>query len=313
LNRAKDRGTKNGPDCDDPIHREATPREQLMTGLAVVFLVLSAVALRQIEHAPEDPGQLPATLLLALCLPLGIDALVGFVRRSDFTGPAIRRLLVLLLIPPFRIALSPYAARCCVFLPTLGWQKADLDLYERMERTFGIPMLFMAVLILPILAVELFWANWVAEHAIVRLILDLGTAAIWIAFCVEFIVMTTLAPKKLAYIARNWINLAIIVMPFLAFLRGLQGVRLLWLGKGLTKAAKALKVYRMRGLGLRGWRGMVALDLMERLLHRTPERRLERLREILAEQERKEARLRQRIRDLESQVNAEKDAGDGPD
>lgn len=313
MNPDEDPATRPSPDCDDPIHREATPREQLMTSLALVFLILAALTLHQVEEAADDSDYLPATLLLALWLPLGIDALIGFARRGDFNRPAIQRLLLLLAIPPFRIAQSPYGARSCVFLPMLGWQRADVDLYERMERTFGIPMLFMAVLILPILAVELFWADLVAEHPGIRLFLDLGSMAIWIAFCIEFIVMVTLAPKKLVYMARNWINLAIIVLPFLAFLRGLRGVRLLWLGKGLGKAAKALKVYRLRGLGLRGWRGMVALDLVERLLHRTPERRLKRLREILGEREREIARLRKRIQNLEAQVGKEKEVGDVPD
>jgi voltage-gated potassium channel len=162
----------------------------------------------------------------------------------------------------------------------------------------------MAVLILPILAAELFWTEQVASHAPVRLALDLGTVVIWLAFCVEFIVMSTLAPKKLAYLARNWINLAIIVMPFLAFLRGLRIGRLLWLAKGLGKAVKTFKVYRVRGLWMRGWRGMVALDLLERLIHRTPERRLRRLREVLAERERDISRLRGRIQDLETEVRA---------
>ena len=313
MNPGEDPATRPSHDCDDPIHREATPREQLMTGLALVFLVFAALTLHRVEGAPEDTGYLPGTLLLALWVPLGIDALVGFARRGDFSRPATQRLLLLLAIPPFRIALSPYGAESCVFLPMLGWQRADVDLYERMERTFGIPMLFMAVLILPILAVELFWADLVSEHPGIRLFLDVGALAIWIAFCIEFIVMVTLAPKKLVYMARNWINLAIIVLPFLAFLRGLRGARLLWLGKGLGKAAKALKVYRLRGLGLRGWRGMVALDLVERLLHRTPERRLKRLREILGEREREMARLRERIQDLEAQVGAEKERGDDPD
>jgi len=243
---------------------------------------------------------------------LFIDALVGYWRRADFTWPAARRLLLLWLIPPFRIAQSPYAAESCVWLPALGWQRADQDLYERLERAFSIPMLFMAILILPILAAELFWAEEVAGHAGVRLALDLGTAVIWLAFCVEFIVMSTLAPKKLVYLARNWINLAIIVMPFLAFLRGLKVGRVLWLGKGLGKAVKTLKVYRLRGLWMRGWRGMVALDLLERVVHRTPERRLRRLRETLGERERDIARLRGRIRDLEAEVRAAATKGDDP-
>ena len=302
------------PGCLDRIHLEVTAREQVMSGLALVFLILAAVSLRHIERSPQETGtgDLLVTLLLCLWLPLFIDALVGYWRRADFTWPAARRLLLLWLIPPFRIAQSPYAAESCVWLPALGWQRADQDLYERLERAFSIPMLFMAILILPILAAELFWAEEVAGHAGVRLALDLGTAVIWLAFCVEFIVMSTLAPKKLVYLARNWINLAIIVMPFLAFLRGLKVGRVLWLGKGLGKAVKTLKVYRLRGLWMRGWRGMVALDLLERVVHRTPERRLRRLRETLGERERDIARLRGRIRDLEAEVRAAATKGDDP-
>ncbi len=303
-----------GPDCVDPIHLEVTAREQVMSGLALVFLVLAAVSLQHIERAPQDSdtAELLGALLLSLWLALFIDALVGYWRRAEFTGPAARRLLLLWLIPPFRIAQSPYAARSCVWFPKLGWQRADQNLYERLERAFSIPMLFMAILILPILAAELFWAEQVARHATVHLALDLGTAVIWLAFCVEFIVMSTLAPKKLVYLARNWINLAIIVMPFLAFLRGLKVGRVLWLGKGLGKAVKTLKVYRLRGLWMRGWRGMVALDLLERLVHRTPEGRLRRLRERLAESERDISRLHDRIQDLEAEIQAAANKGDDP-
>ena len=149
------------PDCLDRIHLEVTAREQVMSGLALVFLILAAVSLRHIERSPQDTGtgDLLVTLLLCLWLPLFIDALVGYWRRADFTWPAARRLLLLWLIPPFRIAQSPYAAESCVWLPALGWQRADQDLYERLERAFSIPMLFMAILILPILAAELFWAE----------------------------------------------------------------------------------------------------------------------------------------------------------
>jgi len=294
-----------GRDCPDQIQIEVISLEQVMSGLALAFLVLAALALRQIERAPEhtEASRLLGGTMLALWVALGLDALVGFWRRRVFSWPAVQRLLLLSLIPPFRIAQSPYSAGSCIWLPGLGWRRADQDLYERVERAFAIPMLVMAILILPILAAELFLAKALAEHPGVRLALDLGTALIWLAFCVELIVMSTLASKKLPYLARNWINLAIVVLPFLAFLRGLKAGRALWLGKGLGKAAKTLKAYRLRGLWMRGWRGMVALDLMERLLHRTPERRLTRLREILAERERDMASLRRRIEDLEAELD----------
>jgi len=283
-----------------------------MSALALLFLILTALALRQADRAPDDSAtaHLLGTLLLALWLPLFIDALAGYWHQGDYRWPAARRLLLLWLIPPFRIAQSPYSSGTCIWLPGLGWRRADADLYELLERAFSIPMLFMAVLILPILAAEFFLAEDLADPSGLRLALDLGTVLIWLAFCVEFIVMSTLAPKKLSYLVRNWINLAIIVMPFLAFLRGLQAAQMLGLGKGLAKVAKTLKVYRVRGLWSRGWRGLVALDVLERLIHRTPERRLARLREVLAEREREAERLRARIRNLEAEI---KQSGDGHD
>jgi hypothetical protein len=91
-----------GPDCLDPIHLEVTAREQVMSGLALVFLILAAVSLRHIERSPQDTdtADLLVALLLSLWLPLFIDALAGYWRRSDFTWPAARRLLLLWLIPP---------------------------------------------------------------------------------------------------------------------------------------------------------------------------------------------------------------------
>lgn len=301
--------TASQPDCRAAALRRITGRERLMTGLALLFLVLTALALYHFDHSPEDAGRglVLRWLFLTLWLPLFVDALAGFWHHGDFSRQTMGCLLLLTLIPPYRIALSPYPAWPCVWLPGLGWQVADQDLCERLEQAFSVPMLFIAVLILPVLAGELFWAEEVAARPPLRLALDLGTALIWLAFCVEFIVMSTVAPNKLAYIAHNWVNLAIIALPFLAFLRGFQVARLVSLGK----AAKTLKVYRVRGLWLRAWRGMVALDLLARLIHRTPERRLDRLREVLAEKEHEVLRLRGRIRDLEAELGAARSRDDG--
>lgn len=270
-----------------------------MSGLGLAFLIVTALALYHFDRTPEDAARGLALnwVFLVLWLPLFVDALTGIWRQGDFSWRAGRRLLLLTLIPPYRIALSPYPAWPCIWLPGFGWQVADQDLCERLERVFSVPMLFIAVLILPVLAGELFWADEVDASPGLRLALDLGTALIWISFCVEFIVMSTVAPNKLAYVARNWINVAIILLPFLAFLRGVLALRVIW----LAKLGKTLKVYRLRGLGMRAWRGMVALDLLERLSHRTPEARLARLRGLLAEKEREAARLRQRITHLETQ------------
>ena len=59
----------------------------------------------------------------------------------------------------------------------------------------------------------------------------------------DAIVMVSLAPKKLDYCKRHWINLVIIVLPLVAFLRTLQLFNFL----RIAKASKLAKVYRLRG------------------------------------------------------------------
>ncbi len=293
--------------CPDLIHHGSTNRERVMTCLALLFLILTAFSLHHFNRTPQDveTGRLLGWCFLVLWLPLFLEALEGYWRQGDYTWSSARRLLLLWLIPPYRLAVTTYPAGNCVWFPGLGWQRADQDFFELLERAFSVPMLFIALLILPILAVELFWAKQVQAYPVIGVALDLGTALIWLAFAVEFIVMSTVARKKLVYVVKHWINLAIILLPFLAFVRGFQVIRMLRFGK-------ALKVYRLRGLGLRAWQGLVALEVMERVLHREPESRLQHLREVLKEKEQEAQRIRKRICDMEEEhgLAEKKEAGE---
>jgi voltage-gated potassium channel len=287
--------------CPDRAKEAATRHEALMSGLAIAFLVLTAVALHHFERTPTDleQGQLLGSLMAAVWLPIFVESLIYYSRRGDYSWQTSLKLVLIWLVPPYRLALSTYVTGSCVWLPGLGWQRPDKDCFELLERVLSVPMLLVALMILPILAVEFLWAGYVAAYPSLALALDLGTAVIWLAFAGEFVVMSALAENKLLYIAKHWINLAIILLPFLAFLRGFQMVRLLRLGK----ATKALKVYRLRGLGLRAWQGLVALELVERVLHRTPEARVRHLRHRLAEKEREAELLRNRIQELEADMD----------
>jgi hypothetical protein len=295
--------------CPGRVHHGSTNRERVMTTLALVFLCLTAFALHHYSHTTAETrtGGVLGWLFLALWALLFLEALDGYWRQGDYSWSAGRRLMLLWLIPPYRLALSPYPAGTCMWLPGVGWQRRNRAFFERLDRAFSIPMLLMALLILPILAVELFWSELVENSLGVALALDLGTALIWLAFTVEFIVMSTVAQKKLHYVLRHWVNLAVILLPLLAFVRGFQVARLIRLGK----LGKALKVYRLRGLGMRAWQGIVSLELLERLIRRDPESRLEHLQQILAEKEAEAQRLRNRINELreECQVPVEEEGG----
>ena len=288
--------------CPGAVELAASRREAFMSWLSLAFLVVAAFVLHHYEHTPEDQqqGMFLGWMLFLLWLTIFVESLLGYWRNGQYTWRAAGRLLLLWLLPPYRLVISTYPAGRCMWLPLVGWQQANRDCFERMDRAFSIPMLFIAMMILPILGIELFAARYLEDHPAPALVLDLATAVIWIAFTVEFIVMTALAEKKLLYIARHWLNLMIILLPFLAFLRGLQLARLARMGK----VARALKVYRLRGLGIRAWQGAVALELVEKVLHRTPEARLRHLREKLREGEESLERLRTRIRELEQTLAA---------
>jgi voltage-gated potassium channel len=289
-------------DCPDPILLGATRRETLMSGLASAFLILAAIALHRFEHLVPAVAQLRpfAWLALALWVLITAEASIGYWRTGNYTWSASSKLLLIAILPPYRLTLTTSPMGRCLWLPRFGWLRADADCYERLDRAFSIPMLFMALLILPILGVEVFWSPYVEAYPQLGLALDLGTATIWLAFVTEFVVMSTVAEKKLRYMATHWLNLAIIVLPFLAFLRGFQSLRLLRLGK----LGKILKVYRLRGLGLRAWQGMITLELIERVLHRKREQRIRYLRGRLRDMEREVERLRVRIRRLEEDPDA---------
>lgn len=272
----------------------------LMFALSLLFLVLTSFALHHFERTPENlgRGRVLGWLFILLWLPIFFEALLGYWRSGDYSWRASSKLLLIWLIPPYRLVLSTYPPGPCVWLPILGWKRSNKHLFERLDRAFSIPMLFIALMILPILGIELFWASYVEEYPDLALALDLGTALIWLAFTIEFILMSAVAEAKFYYVVKHWINLAIILLPFLAFLRGMQIVRLLRLGK----LAKGLKIYRLRGLGLRAWQGIIALELIERILHRDPESRLAHLREQFKDKEDDLKQLRRRIEKLEAET-----------
>jgi len=271
-----------------------------MFTVALLFLVLTAFSLNHFEQQVDDPqrSELLGWLFITLWIPIFVESLVGYWRSEDYSWKAGGKMLLIWLIPPYRLALSTHPGGRCLWLPIIGWQRPDRALFDRMDRGFGIPMLFIALLILPILAIEIFGAKYIPLHPELRLFLNFGTSLIWLAFAFEFIMMSSVAEAKLKYIAKNWINVAIILIPLFAFLRSFQLARLLRLGK----TTRALKIYRLRGLGMRAWRGVIALELIERVLRRKPETRLEHLKAQLQDKEQDLTILRERIRHLEASI-----------
>lgn len=293
-----------------------------MFWLALAFLVVVAAATHLARASEETTWDwLPLRIVLGVLLLLwpvfSVEAVVRF-----FLGPpdcrtwkTWGRCLAVGLLPPLRMAAHSRTRPDHLWLPWMGWRKIDFDLQKTLERIFSGPMFFMALLILPVLAIEYFWSDAVAAYAPLRTGLRIGIGFIWIAFATEFVIRISVAEKKLGYAFNHWVDLAVVLLPmveFMPFLRVLRVTRLM----RLERLARIAKYYRLYGLAGKGWRGLVVLQMIQRLMSRSPKARLSRLKgqledkqEEIHELEREADYYRRRIRTAEEEM-AEKELAD---
>ena len=107
------------------------------------------------------------------------------------------------------------------------------ELFESVERATELPMLVLAVAILPLL--------------LLPLVLELPPAAettvfaldwvIWAAFGLELGVKTYLAPARVRYLRAHWVDVLIVIVPFLRPLR-------------VARSARALRALRLIRIGV---------------------------------------------------------------
>ena len=201
--------------------------------------------------------------------------------------------------PPLRLGKSIRGKSGKIWLPRLGWRSPGKELHKELTRIFSTPMLIIALLILPVLLIEFRYQELLQSTLWLKLLLSVSMGLIWCAFTCEFILMVSSTKKKLRYVKKNWIDLAIILLPLVSFLRSLRIVRAAKLARfaKLQQLTKMGRIYRLRGLLAKTIRAFLVLDLVHRILKTTPEKRLEKL---LAQVEDKQGELR----DLQQQVSA---------
>lgn len=334
-------------------------------------------------------------LLISLWALIAAEGIAGYLKAPDKPKNAIFRLILTLIIPPFRITISPRYPNNAVWLPKLGWLATSKDAVEEMEVRTGLPMLFITLLILPVIAADFlvgpkphdvlaaefdsvsrfdasannarlflmdehervvatlarpdrkpdielegdwqvlgrppemeestlrfgrdgafsFTTGCSATEGIfaagygalgfndltkiakcppspLEIIMWFFTALIWFSFALEFILLVSLAEKKLAFCKRHWINIVIILLPLLAFLRSLQLFRFL----RMAKAGKLMRAYRLKGLATRMAKLATIFNLIDRLLSRSPEKYQAHLRDKIAEKEEELAELNSKLK-----------------
>lgn len=183
------------------------------------------------------------------------------------------------LCPPLRLAAPNIAKDGQIWLPWIGWQKPSRKLYKRLVAAFSKPMLFFALLILPLLLVEFGLHSLVESQTWLRITLHICTGLIWCAFAVEFIVLVSASERRLAYVKKNWIDLAIILLPLILFLRSLRALRLLKFAKfaKVQQLARLSRVYRVRGVAMKALRAIMFFEVGSRAFGISPQRKLKRL------------------------------------
>ena len=211
--------------------------------------------------------------------------------------------------PPLRLAAPNYNYDGKIWLPGLNWQKPGKPLSRRLEKTFGPPMLLIALFILPVLLVEFGLKDVVDSNFAVRLTLHICTGLIWCAFAIEFLIMICATDRKLAYVKKNWLDLAIILLPLISFLRSLRAVRAFRLAKfaKVQQLAKLGRVYRLRGLMTKALKALMLFEFLHRLLRITPAKKLAKLKSQRADRLEELEELDYEIHQLEQKIAVEKD------
>jgi hypothetical protein len=288
-------------------------------------------------------GQMFAPLLPACHIGLAViwpvfllEALAHLVARS----PRWKHHLAYCFCPPLRLGARDACTGERIWLPKLGWMFVDRELGEHMERTLNVPMILIALCVVPLLALDYYQPehhpivhhlqNSVAQPTTkpagsqtssiaselpaafawarlpaVRFATRIGEALIWTAFALEFTVMIAVVDRKLKYCWQHWIDILVIVLPLVAFLRSLRLVRL----ARLNQLGRFTRLYRLRGSLVRAQKGMVVASVVERKLVRNPRKQLAQLHDSLAEAERNVQTLQARIRELEIDIQHQEETG----
>ncbi len=285
-------GRRSGPDIESPYD---LARAKWMFWVAFAFMGILAImlphggAVKPIQKMPLYHAALPLTLL-ALWLVIVVEGVAGYLVASD-RKPALKRLLLVVFLPPVRMTISPRRSNDWVWLPNYDWLPVTAESVAQMEQRTAVPMLIATALIVPVLIVDFGFPEAVENSPNLEILLIVLMALIWFSFALEFAIMVSLAPKKLKYCQKHWINIVIIILPLIAFLRTLQLFRFLQ----IAQASKMAKAYRLRGLATRLLKIALAFNLIDRLMALSPDRYCASLEEKITEREDELADLRRRL------------------
>jgi voltage-gated potassium channel len=128
--------------------------------------------------------------------------------------------------------------------PKRAIEQEQSEILQQLEEWLEIPMLVLSFVWLALFVVELIWG--------LSPLLDIVGITVWILFVLDFALKFFLAPRKVAYLRRNWLMVLSLMLPALRVLRVVQVARAL-------KTARAVRGLRLLGVMTRTNRGMRVL------------------------------------------------------
>jgi voltage-gated potassium channel len=276
--------------------------------LSALFLVVLAGLIHRYPHLQS--GDLEVYLIQGglgiLWMVFLVEGIVRFGLRERQRPPWKPFLAAAVggLLPPLRMGCPSQVRPNHLWLPGLGWQPINSRLRRTLGQAFSIPMIFFALMVLPMLVLEYYMSDPVRSQPVLALWVDIGTSVIWLAFAFELILMVSVSDRPGRYCLLHWIDVAIDLLPLVEVLPLL---RLLRLGR-ILRVEQVLRwgrLARLQSLVSHVWRAFLLLQIVQRLMGHSLEHRLKKLRELLQAKEEELADVRQEIKELEERIARE--------
>jgi voltage-gated potassium channel len=193
---------------------------------------------------------------------------------------------------PLRMGARRLSDNDWLWIPFWKWSKCNDVLLDELKRKFSLPMIGIALLIIPILFIDLnktLGEQVAARVPDIRLYLEGVQAFIWIAFTFEFILMFSVTRDKLDYCKANWIDLFIILLPLVSFLRTFRAIQ------GIARVNQLARAYRFRGVITKVREALVLADLVQRIMYPNPESQLRALQKKIQKNRREKIHLEKQV------------------
>lgn len=101
--------------------------------------------------------------------------------------------------------------------------KQKEQLLSKFESLTEIPMLILVLVMIATLIIPLVVSLPESTHQVLEII----DWVIWAIFALELSIRTYLAPKRLSYLRKNWVDVIVVALPLLRIFRVLRAARLL--------------------------------------------------------------------------------------